>query len=439
MRTHLVTAGSIAVIMALLLAACSPAAAPATVAPQPQVPTTAPTTGQPDLTGKTIKFYGMADLSGPSAPTATAVVRGAKDLVAYINDHGGIFGAKIEWIFEDTALKVDQALSIYDRYKSQDKNIVILFVFGTPEQQALKDRVKEDKIPLMGAGPDFTALYGVKDGWEFASAPLYDEQFAYFLDYVVANWSKIKPAGAGDKIKLALLSWNTALGQAPLTEASKAYMAKLGVELVSKELYEASPKADTTTAILNAQAAGANVIYNNTIGYGLANLLNDLRKLGVRDQFVVGTGMLGMDLSTYAFLADPANANGVYGATPYGWYSDVDNPGIKLITDIANQNNRDAKQRGFGRLIASAQVDIAKYAIEQAILKVGYDNLTGQAVYDALTQIKDYKPLGGLTAVDYTNGVRSGRQAQLRQIQGGPDKFVIVKDFSVLPDFRPTQ
>jgi len=427
---------SILLIAWLVLAACSPAAPQATQAPAAASPTAAPQ-GKPDLTGKTIKFYGFGDLSGPFGPTTVTVVAGAKDMVAYINETGGIFGAKIEWVFEDTGGKVDQALAIYDRYKSQDKNILMLFTYSTPDSQALKERVKEDKIPTMGSAPDVIGLYGVKDGWQFTTATLYDEQLCYFLDWAVANWAKIKPAGAGDKVKLAYLSWNNALGQAALTEGSKGCMARLGVELVSTGLYETSPKADTTTAILNAQAAGANVIYNNTLGYGIGNLLNDLKKLGVRDQFVVGTGMLGMDLPTYAFLADPSNADGVYGITPYGWWSDVDHPAIKLLAGIADKNNREAKQRGFGRLIASASVDVAKHAIEQAILNVGYDNLNGQAVYDVLTQMKDYKVLGGLTTVDYTNGVRAGRQLQIRQVQGGPDKFVVVKDFGVGPDLRP--
>ncbi len=427
---------SILLIGWLVLAACSPVTPQVTQAPAAASPTAA-SKGKPDLTGKTIKFYGFGDLSGPFGPTTVTVVAGAKDMVNYINENGGIFGAKIEWLFEDEGGKVDQALAIYDRYKSQDKNILMLFMYSTPDQQALKERVKQDHIPTMGSGPDVTALYGVKDGWQFTTVPLYDEQLCYFLDYVTANWPKIKPAGAGDKVKLAYLSWNNALGQAALTEGSKGCMARLGVELVSTELYETSPKADTTTAILNAQAAGANVIYNNTIGFGFANLLNDLKRLGLRDQFVVGTGMLAMDIVPYAFLADPANADGVYGITPYGWWSDVDNPAIKLLAGIADKNNREAKMRSFGRLIASASVDVAKHAIEQAILNVGYDNLNGQAIYDVLTQMKDYKVLGGLTTVDYTNGVRAGRQMQLRQIQGGPDKFVVVKDFGVGPDLRP--
>ena len=64
------------------------------------------------------------------------------------------------------------------------------------------------------------------------------------------------------------------------------------------------PTADTTTAILTAQAAGANVIWTNTLAFGPAVLLNDLNSLGLRDEFVVAGPNWAMDLATYAFLAE---------------------------------------------------------------------------------------------------------------------------------------
>jgi ABC-type branched-subunit amino acid transport system substrate-binding protein len=310
-------------------------------------------------------------------------------------------------------------------------------LYSSLDEQALRDRIKADQVPTIGSAPDAEALYGAEDGWLFAVMALYPDQLAHFLDYVVANWDQIKPEGAGDEIKLAYVSWPTAYGQAALTDETRAYMEQLGVELVASETYDVSPQADTTTAILNAQAAGANVIWDNTLGFGIANLLNDLTELGVRDQFVVGTNMLGMDIATYAFLADPANAYGLYAAFPFGWYSDTDNPGAQTAVEILNKYERDERQRAIGRLIAQSSIDVAKHAIEQAILEVGYENLTGQAVYDALTQIEDYQVMDGLTAVDYTNGLRAGRQLQIRQVQGGPDKFVILSDFDEAPDMRP--
>ena len=130
-------------------------------------------------------------------------------------------------------------------------------------------------------------------------------------------------------MRLAYLSWPTAFGQGGLTAESRSYLADLGVEIVAEETYDVSPTADTTTAILNAQAAGANVIWTNTLAFGPAALLNDLNALGLRDQFVVAGDNWVMDLATYAFLADPAYGVGLIAPFPYLWWTDAENAGIQ--------------------------------------------------------------------------------------------------------------
>jgi branched-chain amino acid transport system substrate-binding protein len=447
MRRFLFPTLSILIVASMILAGCGPTPTEMPTEVPTEAPTEAPTStpppeptgGEPDLTGETIKFYAMGDLSGPYAATTASLVNGAKDLLAYTNETGGIFGATIELRFEDTGGKVDQAVSIYDRYTGEDDNILMLMLFSSLDEQALWERVKEDQVPTIGSAPDATALYSVKDGWMFSVMPIYSDQLGYFLDYVAANWSEIKPEGAGDEIKFAHLSWPGGYGQSSLTDETKAHMEKLGIELVANETYEISPQADTTTAILNAQAAGANVAWTNTLGFGVANLLSDMAELGVRDQFVVGTNMLGMDVATYAFLPDPSYADGLYASFPFVWWPETDNPGVQFALEVHRQYEREERDKALGRLISQSSTDVAIHAVKQAILEVGYENLTGQAVYNVLSQIKDYQVMGGLTTVDYTNSIRAGRQLQIRQIQGGLDKFVILKDFAEAPDLRVQQ
>ena len=435
---------AVLVVLVVLVGCASPTPEPPTAAPAPTTapePTEAQETvpSEPDLAGETITIYAMGDVSGPYAATTAPVVTGVQDLVADVNESGGVFGAQLEFRFEDTGGAVDQAVSIYDRYHGGDENMLMLVLFSTLDEQALWQRVKEDQVPTMGSAPDATALYSEDDGWMFAVIPLYSDQLGHFLDFLVANWDEVKPEGAGDEIKLAHLSWPGGYGQASLTDETRAHMEELGVELVANETYEISPQADTTTAILNAQAAGANVIWTNTLAFGVANLLNDLVNLGVRDQFVVGTNMLGMDLATYAFLSDPSHAVDMYAPFPFAWWGETDNPGVQLVEEMFTKYEREPNERGLGRLIGQSSFDVAVEALERAILEVGYGNLTGQAVYDALSGIEDYDVLEGLTTIDFTDGLRAGRLLQIRQIQGGPDKFVVIEESSLAPDMRPGQ
>ncbi len=450
---------TILMVFALLLGACAPQQqAPAQEAPKEEAaPAEAPAEAPkeeakeakeeapaqeeamgetPDLTGETITLYHFGDLSGPYAAITGPLIHGAEDAVAAINESGGIFGANVEIKFADTGGSVDEAVAAYNRFTSEDDNVLLVITYGSGEAEALAERVVEDKIPNLASGLSARAFY-VNSGYTFGTAPIYPDQIGHAMRYLSENWADYKPASAGDEIKLAYLSWPTAFGQGALTDESRAYLADLGIEIVAEETYDVSPTADTTTAILNAQAAGANVIWTNTLAFGPAVILNDLNSLGLRDEFVVMADNWAMDLSLYAFLADPAYGVGLIAPFPYLWWTDTDNPGIQYAEELFQKNERPPAEHNVGYLLLVAAVDLAKAAIEQAILDVGYENLTGEAVHDALIEISPYEPLQGVFRADYRDGRRAPSQSQIRQIQGGPDKFVVLEDWAEMPDLRP--
>ncbi len=392
-----------------------------------------------NLEGETITFYHFGDLSGPFAAITGPLIHGFEDSVAAINASGGIRGATIEVQFADTAGSVDEAVAAYERFTSEDDNVVIMFTYGSGDGEALASRFVEDQIPNLAAGLSAVAFYGPESGYTFGYGPIYPDQFGLFLDYITANWADIKPASAGDEINLAYISWPTAFGQGALTEETRAYAESLGVNIVAEEVYDVSPTADTTTAILNAQAAGANVIWTNTLAFGPAAVLNGLGALGLRDEFLVAGANWTMDLATYAFLTDPALAVGLVAPFINLWWTDVDNPGIQYVAEQFAANERPPAEQNVGYLLTFAGVDIAREAIERAIDKVGFDALNGQAVYEALIEMGAYEPLDGIMRVDFSGDNRSPHVAQLRQIQGGPDAFVVLQDWTETPDLRPAE
>jgi hypothetical protein len=82
---------------------------------------------------------------------------------------------------------------------------------------------------------------------------------------------------------------------------------------------------------------------------------------------------------------------------------------------------------------------MAVKAITHAIDTVGYENLDGAAVHDALIALSPMEPLDGVLRVDYSGGSRSPHISQIRQIQGGPDAFIVLQDWTETPDQRPTE
>lgn len=451
---------TILIVATMILAACAPAAAPTaeptqppppteappppTEAPPPtevpeptEVPTEEPPAGPPDLTGETITLYHFGDLSGPYAAITSPLIHGAEDAVQAVNDAGGIYGAMLELQFADDAGNIDEAVGAYDRFTGEDDTPLLMITYGSGEAEALAPRFAEDKIVNLTAGLSAEAFYGEGSGYTFGLGPIYPDQLGYVMEFLVENWETYKPAEAGDDIKLAYLSWPTAFGQGGLTDESRAYLEELGVEIVAEDTYDVSPTADTTTAILNAQAAGANVIWTNTLAFGPAAILNDLNALGLRDQFVVAGDNWAMDLATYAFMADPAFGVGLIAPFPYLWWTDVDNPGVQYAQALFEANQREPGEHNVGYLLLVSAVDITQMAITHAIDTVGYENLTGEAVHDALIELSPFDALDGVSRVDFSGTNRSPHQSQIRMIQGGPDAFNVLQDWSEIPDLRP--
>ncbi len=469
MRKPLYTLVTILIVGALLLAACAPAATPTAEPTEPPPPTEVPPTaealpptevpeptevpteepmeepteepeaGPPDLTGETITIYHFGDLSGPYAAITSPLIHGAEDAVQAINEAGGIYGATIELEFADDAGNIDEAVAAYDRFTSQDDNPLVMITYGSGEAEALAERFAEDKIVNITAGLSAKAFYGEGSGYTFGLGPIYPDQIGYVMEFLVNNWDTYKPEGAGDEVKLGYLSWPTAFGQGGLTDESRAYLEQLGVEIVAEETYDVSPTADTTTAILNAQAAGANVIWTNTLAFGPAAILNDLNALGLRDQFVVAGDNWAMDLATYAFLADGSYGVGLIAPFPYLWWTDTENSGVQYAQELFDANQREAGEHNVGYLLLVAAIDMASQAIIHAIDTGGYENLSGEAVHDALIELSPFEPLDGVIRVDFSDDSRSPHVSQIRMIQGGPDAFNVIQDWSEIPDLRPSE
>ncbi|MDQ7031074.1 MAG: ABC transporter substrate-binding protein [Ardenticatenia bacterium] len=204
----------LALLVALLtLVACAGGAAP-TPTPEPPTPTEAaapptPTEAAPptpteaarptpteeaepekrtdNLEGETITLYHFGDISGPYAAITTPLVDGFNDAVAWLNEQGGIRGAKVEVVWADDAGNIEEAISIYNRFRAADPKPIMLIIYGSPELEALRERFVEDQIVTLTAGVSGEGLY-VNSGWAFGWVPIYSDQFGLFVDWLVENW-----------------------------------------------------------------------------------------------------------------------------------------------------------------------------------------------------------------------------------------------------------
>ena len=90
-------------------------------------------------------------LSGPE--TAYAVVAyGAAAYFKYVNDHGGVYGRKIDYRYLDDAYDPAQTVQQTRRLVEQDKVFLMFNQVGTEQTLATRPYLNQQKVPQLFAG-----------------------------------------------------------------------------------------------------------------------------------------------------------------------------------------------------------------------------------------------------------------------------------------------
>ena len=111
---------------------------------------------------KTVMIGGQCDRTGPTQIVGVVVCPAIQDYIDLVNSKGGVEGYKIKYNELDNEYKVPQAVEEYERQKQE--GAVSMAIYGTPQVQALNQKLVEDKIP--GTSPGF-GISASADGSRF--------------------------------------------------------------------------------------------------------------------------------------------------------------------------------------------------------------------------------------------------------------------------------
>ncbi len=391
--------------------------------------------------GKKIVLYQQAGVTGPlAAITGPGLINGTQDAIKAINDAGGICGATVEVVFNDTAYVAEQELAVYEVSRNSDPRPFVILTYGSGATVVLKDRVNEDKIVNIASGLNGPAVYNPPNGYTILTAPIYSDQFSGFIKWAKDNWASIKPEGAGDEIVVGVIGWDNAFGTGATTDEALAYAESIGVTVLPLEVVALSPTADPTGPVQNLVAQGANVIYNQSLAFTPATVIATTRALGLWDQVVMGGVNWSMDNSMLGSLGENAAlAEGYYGVFPYLYWDDTDQPAVRAAQAAFDAGGYPPADHGVGYLLSYASVDAIRQAAIHAINRDGFDNLSGETFLSAMEDL-GIVSAGGLFEFNVKDGNRAPSRTQIRQVQlndAGAPVFVAVTDWFDLPDTRP--
>lgn len=394
------------------------------------------------LEGETFTFYSQAGLTGPLATIlGVSFVNALNDSIADLNASGGICGATVELALTDTQYDAEQEIAVYQQTKAADPMLMSIATYGSGATIALAPLLREDHVVNFAAGLNAEAMYVPRDGWTVGVAPIYSDQFAGFLEFLSESWDDIKPADAGDDIVVGVVGWEGPFGAGAITTESLAVAEELGITVLELETYAISAEADLVTPLTSLGVQGANVVYVQALGFGVAQAIGTLHAVGMWDTVVVGGCNWAMNTDILVLLGESAPAAiGMYGVFPYLWWNDTDEPGVQQALAAFEAGGYPDSDKGVSYLTSYGGTFAWAEILEHAINTVGYENLDGDAFFDAMKDLGTVSALGIFT-YDVRGETRAPRVSQIRQVQlvDGELQFVVIKDFFELPDTMPAE
>jgi hypothetical protein len=129
-------------------------------------------TESPGVTSGEIVLGGTAPLTGPES-AYSVVAQGANAYFQYVNDHGGVFGRKVRYVYRDDAYEVAKTFTATKELVEQDHSFAIFNTVGTEHALAIRSYLNGLGIPevFVGSGASLLVRDAKKYPWTLGYLP----------------------------------------------------------------------------------------------------------------------------------------------------------------------------------------------------------------------------------------------------------------------------
>jgi branched-chain amino acid transport system substrate-binding protein len=362
----------------------------------------------------------MCDRTGATQINGVVLCPAMHDYYDLINHKGGIEGYQIKAPELDHEYKVPPAMEAYERFKLDGATSIM--AYGTPQVQALNQKLAEDKIP--GTSPGFgiaASADGKRFPYLFPAAATYWSQGAGAIQFI-----KEKLGGKLEGKKIAYVFFDNPAGREPIPvieDLQKIEKFELrtfavpppGVEMGAQVLdISQRYKPDFVIAHLFGRAPSVALKEFKRVGFPLSKVLGLVWASAEGDIMAAGGWALAEGYHTMSFA-------GVGDDYPVrqeirAMYKSQGKEPPKAIDDTVLYNR--------GILWAALHVE----AIRHALKMTGGKKPTGEDVKKGFEQIQDFG-LGGLVPPLKVTGEdhEGGGWVQVYQVKGG--KFIKQTDW----------
>jgi branched-chain amino acid transport system substrate-binding protein len=207
--------------------------------------------GAPGVSGSTITIGGTFPFSGPASLYA-GIGTGAAAYYAYVNDHGGVNGRKIDYVTLDDGYNPANTVQLTHQLVEQSKVFAVVGSLGTESNLATRPYLNGQKVPqvLVSTGASVWGTDYKRYPWTIGWQPNYIAEGYIYGKFIVA---KVPQA------KIGILFQNDAYGQDYIAGLKKG-LGSQQKKIVDSEGYEVTA-SDVASQIAKLKASGANTLF----------------------------------------------------------------------------------------------------------------------------------------------------------------------------------
>lgn len=328
-----------------------------------------------------------ADYSGPFAGVMPNAMSGVNAVADWWNKEvGPKLGVTVKVKIYDMRYDPAVIARTWPSILSSDKPILHLG-YGSPDLTTLMKRLPGDKVPML-IGTAMVGLVWSPDGWHYSIRPTYSHEFAGLLAHLQEK--------KGAKLRIGAISTQNQAGFVDQVNGLK----KLAATYPDKYEMLDTQWADTSPVSLTGQmrplvAGKADIV---VVGGTTAQVIAAAKaeeELGVQIPLLASTHN---GLTEVAKGVDLKKLEGSYSAFSFAAPSRTDLPLRKIY-----EANRKDGEWGMIAAQSSAQTLLALRVLEKAVAKVGKDQVTGEAMRQALLDnvYTEQELMGALPDLDY--------------------------------------
>jgi branched-chain amino acid transport system substrate-binding protein len=243
-----------------------------------------------DAQGQTIKIGVLFDHTGPfSAAGSLNCWRGAKMIIDYINEKGGVLGKyKIIQVDGDSQSKAEVAINEAERLLNVEKVDILTGVYSSAHAVPLAEKVdKQKKFLWITTAISSKVFDGRNLQYTFRPQPM-GTQFGELSVQYIADNAKERLKREAKELRLAVIHEDGAYG-ADVALGNETKAKELGLNLVLKEGYSIQ-SPDLSSLVTKLRAARPDVIFHTGYNPDISLFLRQAKEQGLRMRAYVGHG-----------------------------------------------------------------------------------------------------------------------------------------------------